>query len=100
MLARLNYIARLVRCEWSRTLRTPVQRDLLFAEGAMQGVLQARRAVGIAALVGAAGWVLLSDVMVRRAAAVQPVLAAARAAPVPAQQQVIPACRPLLARAG
>lgn len=99
MLARLNYVVRLVRCGLARKLRRPGGgRDLLFAEGAMERVLRARRAVGIAALVGAAGWVLLTDAMAHRAVAQAP--AGAPSAPVPAQQQVIPVCRPLLAQAG
>jgi regulator of protease activity HflC (stomatin/prohibitin superfamily) len=60
MLARLNSIVRAIRLGLARKLRRPAQGNLLFAEGALAGVLNARRAMGIAALVGAAGWVLLS----------------------------------------
>lgn len=60
MLARLNSIVRAIRLGLARKLRRPAQGDLLFAEGALGRVLHARRAIGIAALVGAAGWVLLA----------------------------------------
>ena len=60
MLARLNSIVRAIRLGLARKLRRPAQGDLLFAEGALARVQRARRAIGIAALVGAAGWVLLS----------------------------------------
>ena len=98
MLVRLNYVVRLVRCGLARRLRRPGGRDLLFAEGAMESVLRARRAVGVAALVGAAGWVLLADAMAHRPVVQAP--GAVPPPPVPAQQQVIPVCRPLLASAG
>jgi len=60
MLARLNSIVRAIRLGIARRLRRPAQGDLLFVEGALGRVLQARRAIGIAALIGAAGWVLLA----------------------------------------
>ena len=60
MLARLNSIVRAIRLGLARKLRRPAQGNLLYAEGAFARVLHARRAIGIAALVGAAGWVLLS----------------------------------------
>ena len=60
MLARLNSIVRAIRLGIARKLRRPAQGNLLFVEGALGRVLQARRAIGIAALIGAAGWVLLA----------------------------------------
>jgi len=60
MLARLNAIVRAIRIGLARKLRRPAQGELLYAEGALERVLQARRAVGVAALLGAAGWVLLA----------------------------------------
>lgn len=65
MLARLNSIVRALRIVIARKLRRPGQGDLLFAEGAFGRVLQARRAIGIAAVIGAAGWVLLAHPPVR-----------------------------------
>ena len=67
MLARLNAIVRAIRLGIARKLRRPAQGELLYAEGAMQRVLQARRAIGVAAVVGAAGWVLLAHPPVRNA---------------------------------
>jgi regulator of protease activity HflC (stomatin/prohibitin superfamily) len=60
MLARLNSIVRAIRIGIARKLRRPGQGDLLFAEGTFARMLHARRAIGIAAVIGAAGWVLLS----------------------------------------
>ena len=60
MLARLNSIVRAIRIGIARKLRRPAQGELLFADGVLGRMLQARRAVGVAALVGAAGWVLLA----------------------------------------
>lgn len=60
MLARLNSIVRALRIGLARRLRRPAQGELLYADGVFGRVLQARRAIGIAAVVGAAGWVLLS----------------------------------------
>ena len=60
MPARLNSIVRALRIGLARRLRRPGQGELLYADGVFGRVLQARRAIGIAALVGAAGWVLLS----------------------------------------
>jgi len=67
MLARLNAIVRAIRLGIARKLRRPAQGELLYAEGAMQRVLQARRAIGVAAVIGAAGWVLLAHPPVRNA---------------------------------
>lgn len=67
MLARLTAIVRAIRLGIARKLRRPAQGELLYAEGAMQRVLQARRAIGVAAVVGAAGWVLLAHPPVRNA---------------------------------
>lgn len=60
MLARLNAIVRAIRLGIARKLRRPAQGELLYAEGTLQRVLQARRAIGVAAVIGAAGWVLLA----------------------------------------
>ncbi|HEY0825141.1 MAG TPA: hypothetical protein VGD76_15235 [Ramlibacter sp.] len=60
MLARLNSIVRAIRIGIARKLRRPALGELLYAEGVFGRVLQARRAIGAAALLGAAGWVLLS----------------------------------------
>ena len=65
MLARLNSIVRAIRLGLARKLRRPAQGNLLYAEGAFGRMLQARRAIGVAALVGAAGWVLLAHPPVR-----------------------------------
>lgn len=69
MLARLNSIARAIRIGIARKLRRPGQGELLYAEGVFARVLQARRAVGVAALIGTAGWVLLSHLPVATAGA-------------------------------
>ena len=60
MLARLNSIVRALRIAVARRLRRPAQGELLYADAVFGRVLQARRAIGIAAVIGAAGWVLLS----------------------------------------
>ncbi len=60
MLARLNSIVRALRIAVARRLRRPAQGELLYADSVFGRVLQARRAIGIAAVIGAAGWVLLS----------------------------------------
>lgn len=60
MLARLNAIVRAVRIGIARKLRRPAQGELLYADGVLSRLLQARRAIGAAALVGAAGWVLFT----------------------------------------
>lgn len=62
MLARLNYV---LRALWSaarrRGPREPL--DLLSAEAVQARMLRMRRAVGVAAVVGAAGWVMLGGPM-------------------------------------
>jgi regulator of protease activity HflC (stomatin/prohibitin superfamily) len=60
MLARLNSIVRAIRIGLLRKLRRPRPGDLLTTEGAFGRVLQARRAIGVAAVIGGAGWVLLA----------------------------------------
>lgn len=60
MLARLNSIVRAIRIGIARRFRRPAQGEMLYAEGALERVRRARRAVGIAAVLGAAGWMLLS----------------------------------------
>lgn len=60
MLARLNYVLRALRVAGRRrTRREPL--DLLSAEAVQARMLWARRAVGVPAVLGAAGWVLLGD---------------------------------------
>ena len=61
MLARLNPIVRALRIGLARRLRRPADGDILFAEGALARVARARRAIGVAAVIGAAGWVLLGE---------------------------------------
>lgn len=68
MLARLNEIIRALRLAVARKLRRPGQGELLTAEGTFSRLLQARRAVGVAAVIGAAGWVLFTHPPVRTAA--------------------------------
>jgi regulator of protease activity HflC (stomatin/prohibitin superfamily) len=65
MLARLNSIVRAIRIGAARRFRRPLQGEMLYAEGALAGVLQARRAIGVAAVIGVAGWVLLTHPPVR-----------------------------------
>jgi regulator of protease activity HflC (stomatin/prohibitin superfamily) len=65
MLARLNAIVRAVRIGLARKLRRPAQGELLYADGVLSRLLQARRAIGAAALLGAAGWVLFTHPPVR-----------------------------------
>lgn len=65
MLARLNAIVRAVRIVIARKLRRPAQGELMYADGVLSRLLQARRAIGVAALVGAAGWVLFTHPPVR-----------------------------------
>ena len=55
----MNYVLRALRVGTARCCRRVTGADLLHAQGAFEGVLRVRRAVGVAALVGAAGWVLL-----------------------------------------
>lgn len=59
MLVRLNYVLRALRVGTARRCRRAADADLLHAQGALEGVLRVRRAVGVAAMIGAAGWVLL-----------------------------------------
>ncbi|MCG2595789.1 prohibitin family protein [Ramlibacter sp. XY19] len=58
MLARLKSIARAARIAVARAIRRPGGTDPLFADGAFDGVLRARRALAGAAIAGVAGWVL------------------------------------------
>jgi regulator of protease activity HflC (stomatin/prohibitin superfamily) len=60
MLARLNAVVRALRIGVARRFRRPAQGELLYAEGVLARLVQARRAIGVAALVGAAGWVLFT----------------------------------------
>lgn len=65
MLARFNAIVRAIRIGIARKLRRPVQGEMLTAEGAQTRLLHAGRAVGVAAVVGLAGWVLFTHPPVR-----------------------------------
>ena len=65
MLARLNSIVRAIRIGVQRRWRRPAQGEMLFAEGALARVQQAKRAIGVAAVIGAAGWVLFTHPPVR-----------------------------------
>lgn len=65
MLARLNAILRAIRLGVARKLRRPAEGEVLYAEGALSRVLQAKRAIGAAAVIGAAGWVLFTHPPVR-----------------------------------
>ena len=65
MLARLNSIVRAIRLGLARRIRRPAQGEMLFAEGALARVQQAKRAIGAAAVIGAAGWVLFTHPPVR-----------------------------------
>jgi regulator of protease activity HflC (stomatin/prohibitin superfamily) len=67
MLARLNAVIRAIRLGIARRVRRPAQGEMLYAEGAMARVQQARRAIGVAAVIGAAGWVLFTHPPVRTA---------------------------------
>jgi regulator of protease activity HflC (stomatin/prohibitin superfamily) len=58
MLAKLNHIARATRIAIARMLRRTGSTDPLFAQGAFDGVLRARRSLAVAAVAGAAGWLL------------------------------------------
>ena len=60
MLARLNAFVRAIRIGLARRFRRPAVGELLHADGVLSRMHQARRAIGVAAVVGAAGWVLLS----------------------------------------
>jgi hypothetical protein len=60
MLARLNYVLRALRVAGRRRARREPL-DLLSAEAVQARMLRVRRAVGTAALLGAAGWVMLGD---------------------------------------
>ena len=67
MLARLNSIVRAIRIGLARRFRRPAQGEMLFAEGALARVQQAKRAIGVAAVLGAAGWVLFTHPPLRSA---------------------------------
>jgi len=67
MLARLNSIVRAIRIGLARRVRRPAQGEMLFAEGALARVQRAGRAVGVAAVIGAAGWVLFTHPPMRTA---------------------------------
>lgn len=59
MLARWNPVVRAIRLGVVRRMFRPAARDLLYVDGVFGRVLQVQRAVGVAALIGAAGWVWL-----------------------------------------
>lgn len=59
MLVRFNPVVRSIRIGFARRIRRTAGGEMLYAEGVLAGVLQAQRAVGVAAVIGAAGWVLL-----------------------------------------
>jgi len=59
MLVRLNPVVRALRIGVARRVRRSTGGELLYAEGVLARVLQAQRAIGVAAVIGAAGWVLL-----------------------------------------
>jgi regulator of protease activity HflC (stomatin/prohibitin superfamily) len=67
MLARLNHIVRAIRLGIARRVRRPAQGEMLYAEGALRRVQQAKRAIGVAAVLGAAGWVLFTHPPLRTA---------------------------------
>ena len=59
MLARLNAIVRAIRIGVARPFRRVAGGEMLYAEGVLARVWHAQRAIGVAAVIGAAGWVLL-----------------------------------------
>lgn len=60
MLARLKSTVRALRIAFARRFRQPAQGEMLYAEGALQRVLQARRALAAGAAVAVAGWLLVA----------------------------------------
>ena len=58
MPAKLHQIARAVRVALARALRRPGNADPLFAEGAFDRVLRARRVLAVAAMAAGASWLL------------------------------------------
>lgn len=60
MLARLKSTVRALRIAFVRRFRQPAQGEMLYAEGALQRVLQARRALAAGAAVAVAGWLLVA----------------------------------------
>jgi regulator of protease activity HflC (stomatin/prohibitin superfamily) len=60
MLARLKSLVRALRIALARRFRRPAQGDPLFADGAMTRVLQARRALAVAAAGGLGAWLLVA----------------------------------------
>src|SRR5437763_1075649 len=65
MLARLNAILRAIRIGVARRFRRSAGGELLYADGMLARAHQARRAIGVAAVIGAAGWVLFTHPPVR-----------------------------------
>lgn len=67
MLARLKSVVRALRVLLARKLRRPGQRDPVFVEGAFGRMLQARRAIALTVVAGAAAWALATHPPVQTA---------------------------------
>lgn len=67
MIARLKTLARAARIAVARTLRRPGGTDPLFAEGAFEGVLRARRVATVVAGAGLVAWLLVAHPPMRTA---------------------------------